>query len=214
MKPVGVFCFPGTQCDQDIMKALKLVHVPARWIWHTDRFDYKTYSGFVLPGGFSYGDYLRAGALAALSTALQDLQAAISSGWPALGICNGFQILCETGLLDGTLQFNQNLRFIDSQADLILCHPSVWGGKNQQNIKLPIAHKTGRFYVSEDQLKRLQDEERIWWQYQNNPNGSVWDIAGVINHTGRVAGLMPHPERAMAEWMGGTDGLSFFQIIL
>ena len=145
MKPVGVFCFPGTQCDQDIIKALKLIYIPAHLIWHTDRFNYKEYSGFVLPGGFSYGDYLRAGALAAFSTVLQDLRTAISAGWPALGICNGFQILCESGLLEGTLQLNHNLRFIDTWTELILSHPSAWGGKSQQNIRLPIAHKTGRF---------------------------------------------------------------------
>ena len=214
MKPIAVFCFPGTQCDQDVLKALRLLKLPAERIWYAEHFNYKEYSAFILPGGFSYGDYLRAGALAALCSTLQDLQQAAQASYPILGICNGFQILCEAGLLDGTLQMNQHLRFVDGWAELSLCNSSIWGASMQNKISLPIAHKQGRFYVSADQLKVLQDEARIWLQYNNNPNGSVGDIAGIFSHSGHIAGLMPHPERAMAKWMGGTDGLFFFQTIL
>ena len=212
MKPVAVLCFPGTQCDQDVVKALRALDRPVKQIWYADHFSPAEYSAFVLPGGFSYGDYLRAGALAAHSPAMQDIQKAAQAGQPVLGICNGFQILCEAGLLEGTLQINNSLRFIDEWVDLELCHScSFWGGDRvQEAIRIPIAHREGRFYASEEQIKKLEDQEQIWWKYKDNPNGSVKDIAGIMNEKKNVAGLMPHPERAMAEWMGGTAGRAFF----
>ena len=212
MKPVAVLCFPGTQCDQDVVKALEGLNRFVEKIWYADHFFPGDYSAFILPGGFSYGDYLRAGALAAHSPAMQDVQTAAQAGQPVLGICNGFQILCEAGLLEGTLQINKDLRFIDEWVELKLCHScSVFGGEQMQKaLRIPIAHREGRFYASEDQIKKLEDQEQIWWKYKNNPNGSVKDIAGIMNEKKNVAGLMPHPERAMAEWMGGTAGISFF----
>ena len=212
MKPAAVLCFPGTQCDQDVVKALRALNRPVKKIWYADHFSPEDYSAFVLPGGFSYGDYLRAGALAAHSPAMQDIQKAAQAGQPVLGICNGFQILCEAGLLEGTLQINNSLRFIDEWVELELCHTcSFWGGDRvQEAIRIPIAHREGRFYASDDQIKKLEDQEQIWWKYKDNPNGSVKDIAGIMNEKKNVAGLMPHPERAIEEWMGGTSGRAFF----
>lgn len=214
-KPIGVLVFPGTQCDQDVMNALEGVNHPAKKVWHTDRFSPKDYSAFVLPGGFSYGDYLRAGALSAHSPAMQDIHKASKEGWPILGICNGFQILCEAGLLEGVLRINKTLRFIDKWVDLELCHScQVWGGNRiAKAVRIPIAHQEGCFYIDEDGIKKLEDQEQIWWKYRNNPNGSVGNIAGVMNEKKNVAGLMPHPERAMAEWMGSSDGALFFKYL-
>ena len=211
-KPVGVLFFPGTQCDQDVIKAVESVNCPVERIWYADSFCYEHYSAFILPGGFSYGDYLRAGALAAHSPAVRDVQVAAQKGWPVLGICNGFQILCEAGLLEGTLRINKNLRFIDEWMELQLCHSCpAWGGHwMDKEICIPIAHKEGCFYADEEQMKKLEDKEQIWWKYKKNPNGSLEDVAGIMNEKKNVAGLMPHPERAMGEWMGGTAGFSFF----
>ncbi len=212
MKPVAVLCFPGTQCDQDVKAVFDLLNKPVKWIWHKDQFSYRDYSSFILAGGFSYGDYLRAGALAAHSQATREIHSAALAGWPVLGICNGFQILCEMGLLTGTLRLNQNCRFISKWIDLELCNPcEMWGGDKKKNICIPMAHKEGSFYVSKEQLRGLENESQIWWRYKKNPNGSVEDIAGVMNKKRNVAGLMPHPERAVANWMGSEQGLSFFQ---
>ena len=213
-KPVGILVFPGTQCDQDVKQAFRLLGRPVKEIWHSDCFFYKEYSGFVLPGGFSYGDYLRAGALAAQSAVLQSLKPASAAGWPVLGICNGFQILCEAGFLEGALQLNLHTRFIDQWVELEGVS-AQWGGRasagGRRRVRLPIAHKEGRFYAPAPQLKKLEDENRIWWRYTNNPNGSLGDIAGIIGQNRSTAGLMPHPERAVGHWMGGIDGLAFFQ---
>ena len=211
-KPVAVVVFPGTQCDRDTIKALQLLNYPVKTLFSQERFYPKNYAGFVLPGGFSYGDYLRAGALAGHSPAMQDLKTAAKQGRPILGICNGFQILCEAGLLEGVLQINYKERFIDEWVDIELHHTSpTWGGVKKTS-RLPIAHKQGAFYATKDQLKKLQDREQIWWKYKGeNPNGSLNNIAGIMNESKNVAGLMPHPERAMAHWMGSADGIAFLK---
>ena len=209
---VGILCFPGTQCDQDVINALESLSVLAKKISYKDRFSPKNYSAFILPGGFSYGDYLRAGALSAHSPAMQDIYLSAKQGWPVLGICNGFQILCEAGLLEGVLRLNHSQRFIDEWVGLKLNQPCpAWGGNQVKNtVHIPIAHEQGAFYCSQDQLKKLEDQGQIWWRYKNEINGSLARVAGLMNKEKNVAGLMPHPERAMANWMGSEDGQAFF----
>ena len=211
---VGVLRFPGTNCDRDVFEAVEARGSKAVWLWHADRFDPKAYSALILPGGFSYGDYLRAGALAARSPAMQSVREAAARVVPVLGICNGFQILCESGLLPGVLIRNEGLRFIDEWVELELANPQNYFGRaftKGTRIRLPIAHADGRYYVEPDELKRLQDKGQIWWTYRGvNPNGSVADIAGVMNEAKNVGALMPHPERAIFEWMGTADGAAFF----
>lgn len=205
MKPIGILQFPGSNCDRDVRRSAK----NSVFISSADRFDRKDFRAFILPGGFSYGDYLRAGALAARSPAMKDVCKAAKEGWPVLGICNGFQILCETGLLEGTLLANHSLRFMDCWVQLKLENRnSFWGGR--EDISLPIAHGEGCYSIFKEGLKKLQDQNQIWLTYQDNPNGSTYNIAGVMNQAGNVAGLMPHPERAVAEWMGGCGGEGFF----
>lgn len=205
MKPLGIIQFPGSNCDGDVQRAAK----KSVFISSADHFDRNDYRAFILPGGFSYGDYLRAGALAACSPVMEDVHQAAEKGWPVLGICNGFQILCETGLLEGALLANHNLRFIDCWVKLKLeNNNSFWGG--EEDVSLPIAHGEGCYFIFKDGLKELQDQNQIWFTYEDNPNGSIHSIAGVMNQAGNVAGLMPHPERAVSEWMGGCGGVNFF----
>ena len=230
MKKVGVLQFPGSNCDGDVFKALQSFPInisteshiyrnetstsqnacQAEFLLSSNRIEIKDYKAFIIPGGFSYGDYLRAGALARFSPVMQDLIPAGKKGWPILGICNGFQVLCEAGLLEGALMPNKQGRFLDEWSELKVENSNnFWPA--QGKIKLPIAHGEGSYYIPQDQLKKLQDNNQIWISYKNNPNGSIQDIAGVMNKKGNVAGLMPHPERALAKWMGGSEGLSFFQ---
>lgn len=215
MRPVGILYFPGTQCDKDTEAALKNCGIPSKYIWYRDSFSPQEYSAFIVPGGFSYGDYLRSGALAACSPALQALREAVDKGFPVLGICNGFQILCEAGLLSGTLMVNTNRRFIDRWVELKLCSSCPAWGDIKKTIRLPIAHAEGCFYADPRQLDELKEKDLIWWQYTTKQkNGSMNNIAGIMNKKKNVAGLMPHPERAAADWMGGADGLLFFKNFL
>lgn len=206
MKKVGILQFPGSNCDRDVFKAVQSYH--PEFLISSEPVEIKNYRAFIIPGGFSHGDYLRAGALAARSKAMKDIIQAARRGWPVLGICNGFQVLCEAGLLEGALLPNKGGRFIDEWSELELkkSNPFWPAGKE---IRLPIAHGEGCYYAGPDLLKKLQDENQIWLSYKNNPNGSLLNIAGLSNKN--IAGLMPHPERAIAQWMGGQDGLSFFQ---
>ena len=149
-KPVGVLRFPGTNCDRDIWKALELVGQRPEWIWHGDSFHPEDYGAYILPGGFSYGDYLRSGAMAALSPVMESLKKADQQGKPILGICNGFQILCEAGMLPGTLMKNQGGRFLDQWVNLKLQDPSAWGPQEMGSCHLmPMAHGEGRFFADE-----------------------------------------------------------------
>lgn len=209
---VGVLRFPGTNCDRDVFEALEGKGRHPEWVWHADQFDWRSYGALFLPGGFSYGDYLRSGALAARAPAMKSVREAAEHGVPVLGICNGFQILCEAGLLPGALVRNRGLRFIDDWVGLKLVNANgTFAREASGHARLPIAHADGRFNVDDETLKRLQDRGQIWWQYEDNPNGAVADIAGVMNEKKNVAALMPHPERAMHAWMGGTDGEGFFE---
>jgi phosphoribosylformylglycinamidine synthase len=208
MKPVGVLRFWGTNCDQDVFDALTGLGLRARWLWFADRFDPDGFSGLVLPGGFSYGDYLRPGALAACAPAMEDVRRAARNGCPVLGICNGFQVLCEARLLPGVLTRNERRRFVDRW---VVLKPSGRGpawSKSSRALRLPVAHGDGRFYADADTLARLNDSDQVWFRYEATPNGSLESIAGVVNDARNVAALMPHPERAVQGWMGGEDGRS------
>lgn len=213
-KKVGVVRFLGTNCDQDVWQAVEAVGLTPEWMWYQDQCDTSEMAGIVIPGGFSYGDYLRCGALAAKSPVMKSVKEAADKGVPILGICNGFQVLCESQLLPGVLLKNNSLRFVDKWSALKLqSSDSAWVGDNarSQDSLLPVAHGEGRYFIEEDQKKALWDNDQVWWTYVDNPNGSVDDIAGVLNKEKNVAGLMPHPERAMFDWMGGIDGVRFFE---
>jgi phosphoribosylformylglycinamidine synthase len=211
MSLVGVLRFPGTNCDRDIWKSIELKGQTPQWIWYEESFDPTAYAAFLVPGGFSYGDYLRSGALAALSPAVESLKQAAEQGKPIFGICNGFQILCEAGLLPGALMRNESGRFIDQWVDLRLQNASQWSPYGEgESFRMPIAHADGRYFINESGLQELHDKKQVWLTYTQNPNGSVGDIAGVMNEGRNVVGMMPHPDRALFEWMGSTDGLQFF----
>jgi phosphoribosylformylglycinamidine synthase subunit PurQ / glutaminase len=210
---IGVLRFPGTNCDQDIWKAVEWSHLTPEYLWHQDTFKVEDYEGFIVPGGFSYGDYLRSGALAAHAPAMNSLREAAQKGFPIFGICNGFQILCEAQLLPGVLMRNAGLRFIDQMIEVKTQNSHQRFGaklKKDQVCKMPIAHADGLYFVSNDELKNLQDGEQIFCTYMQNPNGSIGDIAGVMNQKKNVVAMMPHPERALYEWMGSSDGQFYF----
>lgn len=210
MKKVGVVRFLGTNCDRDVWQAIEWAGHQPEWLWHQDHFDPNSVDAIVIPGGFSYGDYLRCGALASKAPVMTDVRKAADQGTPVLGICNGFQILCESGLLPGALVRNQSLRFCDRWVELELKNSSSAWAKPLTKVRLPIAHGEGRYVTTEEGLKQLEDQGQIWWTYKENPNGSLANIAGVLNAQKNVAGLMPHPERAIADWMGESHGLQFF----
>jgi len=210
-KKIGVIRFPGSNCDRDVGCYVQEKGYSSEFLWHLDLFDPNSFEAIILPGGFSYGDYLRAGALSARSPVMKSVREFSEKGGPILGICNGFQVLTEAHLLPGALVRNETLRFIDDWVDLeVIQTPAFWGkGLKSKEIRLPIAHGEGRFYCSSDDLKKIEDRGQIWLQYLKNPNGSLRNIAGVMNEKKNVAGLMPHPERAFQEWMGGLDGWGF-----
>lgn len=175
------------------------------------------YDGILLPGGFSYGDYLRCGAIARFSDAMDAVKKAAEAGKPVLGVCNGFQILLESGLLPGAMLRNKNLKFMCRPVDLIVENNQTMFTteyKEKQIISIPIAHGEGNYYCDEQTLKELEKNKQIVFRYKDNPNGSVADIAGVVNKQGNVLGMMPHPERAVDSLLGSDDGLALFKSIL
>ncbi|MDN4525211.1 phosphoribosylformylglycinamidine synthase subunit PurQ [Fictibacillus fluitans] len=213
----AVIVFPGSNCDIDMFHAVKdELGAEAEYVWHDeeslDRFD-----GILLPGGFSYGDYLRTGAIAQFSHVMDGVKKAAEAGKPVLGVCNGFQILQEAGLLPGAMRRNESLKFICKQEALkVVNNETMFSssyGKDEEII-IPIAHGAGNYYCDEETLKQLEEENRIIFRYKNNPNGSVSDIAGIMNAKGNVLGMMPHPERAVSELLGSADGLKLFQSIV
>lgn len=216
MSKVGVVRFLGTNCDRDIIQASKEFGAKPEFLWFQNQFNVNDYDVVVLPGGFSYGDYLRTGALSARTPVMKSVRDFAAKGKPVLGICNGFQILCESGLLPGVLMRNQGMKFIDQWEELVIKNnKNPWTQKYTvgQKIKLPIAHGEGRFFAEASTLKSLQDNDQVLATYSDNPNGSAFDIAGVMNEQKNVVGLMPHPERAIYDWMGSSIGKGFFEWI-
>ena len=205
---VGIVVFPGSNCDRDMFWALEgCLGIKTKFIWHESS-DISGLDSIVLPGGFSYGDYLRCGAVARFSPLINSLYDFVKTGRRVIGICNGFQILTESGFLPGALTTNKNLDFICNDCELeIITSKGSWFNSSNNKINLPIAHGEGRYFCDEDTFKELSDNDLIALRYLRNPNGSSYDIAGVINKEGNVLGLMPHPERACDSTLGGNDGL-------
>ena len=218
---IGVVTFPGTQDDQDALRAAALVGAEPVSLWHRDP-DLHQVDAVILPGGFSYGDYLRAGAIARFSPVMESVIAAAREGLPVLGICNGFQVLCESHLLPGALIRNGGMLFINRDERLrVESDRTVWTRDYAvgQEIVIPIKNGEGRYTADEHILDELEAEGRIIARYLDNPNGSARDIAAISNAAGNVVGLMPHPEHAVEELTGpypgpATDGLPFFTSIL
>jgi phosphoribosylformylglycinamidine synthase len=213
---LGVVLFPGSNCDADALHVGKLLDVPTVELWHKDR-DLKGADVVVLPGGFSYGDYLRCGAIAKFSPIMDEVARHAKRGGKVIGICNGFQILTEAGLVPGTLMRNRSLKFICKEVELeVVSDKSAFTSKLSKGatLKMPIAHAEGNFFADEETLKRIEDNGQVAFRYRENPNGAVHDIAGVTNDAGNVLGMMPHPERACEAALGSTDGLKIFQSLL
>ncbi|MBN6057971.1 phosphoribosylformylglycinamidine synthase subunit PurQ [Nonomuraea sp. RK-328] len=215
---VGVVTFPGTLDDQDAAKAVHLVGAQAVPLWHADH-DLKGVDAVFLPGGFSYGDYLRCGAISRFAPLMDELIPAARAGLPVLGTCNGFQILCEAHLLPGALTRNASLHYVCRDQPLrVEQNATAWTSAfgQGQEIVLPIKHGEGRYVASADTVAELEATGRVVVRYVGNPNGSMNDIAGISNEAGNVVGLMPHPEHAVEELVGApsTDGLGFFTSIL
>ncbi len=211
---VGVVVFPGTNCDRDVGWALAgCLGWRVTFLWHQDATVPKL-DALVLPGGFSYGDYLRCGAIASSAPLLEAVTDFAASGGPVLGICNGFQVLTEAGLLPGGLIRNRGLHFIcrDQTVQVASClSPWLRHFAVGHSLTLPIAHGEGCYHIDPPGLRQLEDHDQIALRYLDNPNGSVGRIAGVSNKTGNVLGLMPHPERACDQATGGTDGQVLFR---
>ncbi len=219
----AVIVFPGSNCDRDAQVALRnsFGHEPVM-VWHGDS-EMPKVDLIVVPGGFSYGDYLRSGAMAAHSPIMREVVAEANNGVPTLGICNGFQVLTESGLLPGALMRNANLKFVCKDVWLrVENNTTMFTSRYTRNsaIRIPIAHHDGNYYADDETLKRLNAENRVAFRYvdedgnetpEANPNGSIENIAGIYNEKFNVLGMMPHPERLIDPLLGGTDGLPMFE---
>jgi phosphoribosylformylglycinamidine synthase len=222
----AVVVFPGSNCDRDVKVAIEAVTGrPVTMVWHGDASVPPT-DVIVLPGGFSYGDYLRCGAMAAHSPIMRDVIAKAKSGVPVLGICNGFQVLCETGLLPGILQRNASLQFVCRDVWLKVENATTFFTNRYRKgeiVRIPIAHGDGNYFADPATLDRLEAEGRVVFRYVDesgaavpaaNPNGAQRNIAGICDATGRILGLMPHPERLFEPALGGIDGRRVFESML
>lgn len=223
---IGVLVFPGANCDHDAYYALKYeMGADTHFIWHKET-DLGQVDAIIVPGGFSYGDYLRSGAIARFSPVMGAVEKFAKEGGPVLGICNGFQILLEAGLLPGTMMHNAHLRFSCKMTRIRCINTETLFTRNITSdaiLNIPIAHGEGNYFANPDTLKLLQDENRIVFQYcdeqgditpEANPNGSVENIAGISNRKGNIVGMMPHPERAVDSQLGSADGKMLFQSLL
>ncbi|MFF2755028.1 phosphoribosylformylglycinamidine synthase subunit PurQ [Psychrobacillus sp. NPDC058041] len=214
----AVIVFPGSNCDLDMYHAIKdELGEEVEYVWHDEQ-DLSGFDGILLPGGFSYGDYLRCGAISRFSNVMSEVVKAAEAGKPVLGICNGFQVLTEAGLLPGALLRNKNLKFMCRTVDLKVVNNETQftsAYKKDEVIQIPIAHGEGNYYCDEETLAKLKENNQIVFTYASeNPNGSLEDIAGIVNEKRNVLGMMPHPERAANEIMGGSDGLALFKSIV
>jgi len=222
----GVIVFPGSNCDHDCYHVVKHVFKQdAEYVWHKST-SIKGFDCVILPGGFSYGDYLRTGAIASSSPVMGEVVSFAKKGGLVLGICNGFQILTEAGLLPGVLMRNKGLKFICSRLSLKVenaSSPFTKDYKKGQVVDIPIAHADGNYYASPETIKLLEDTGRVAFRYSTpegvvneaaNPNGSINNIAGILNEAGNVLGMMPHPERASEPLMGGSDGLVLWRSVI
>ncbi|PKR83973.1 phosphoribosylformylglycinamidine synthase subunit PurQ [Heyndrickxia camelliae] len=213
----AVIVFPGSNCDVDMYHAIKdELGEEVEYVWH-DANNLDEFDGILLPGGFSYGDYLRSGAIARFSNVMKEVVKAADAGKPVLGVCNGFQILLESGLLPGAMRRNDSLQFICRTVDLVVennCTMFTNSLDQGDVIRIPIAHGEGNYYCDDATLQQLRANNQIVFTYKNNPNGSVSDIAGIVNEKGNVLGMMPHPERAVDELLGSADGLKLFQAMV
>lgn len=222
----GVVIFPGSNCERDAYYAVKDgLGEPVDYIWHQST-DVSGYDCIILPGGFSFGDYLRSGAVAKFSPVMASIQEFAKNGGKVLGICNGFQILTEAGLLPGALIANKNVLFLCKYVNVKIANADTAFTnrcKSEQILRIPIAHDSGNYYVAPDTLKEIEDNGQVILRYcenngvvseESNPNGSLNGIAGIVNKAGNVAGMMPHPERAVENLLGSTDGLLILRSIV
>ena len=221
----SVIVFPGSNCDRDIATALKKMHFKNQMVWHKETSLPKT-DLIVIPGGFSYGDYLRSGAIAGKSLIIDEVIKFANSGCLVLGICNGFQILTETGLLKGTLLRNKNLRFVNKDVNIkVINNNTNFTSKYNPNqiLKINIAHNEGNYFTSGNHLKQLQQENLIAFKYcsengkvdeKSNPNGAIENIAGIFSPKKNILGMMPHPERMVDNLISNTDGVNLFKSLL
>lgn len=216
---LGIIVFPGSNCDHDAYHILNnILDVPVDFVWHRET-DLKKYDAIIIPGGFSYGDYLRTGAIARFSPVMESVIKDANAGKPILGICNGFQILIESGVLPGSLIVNKDVRFLSQDVILeVASTDSIYTRDLQKDykLKMPIAHKQGNFIADPKTLQILEGEDRVAFRYynKNNPNGSVNRIAGILNEKRNVLGMMPHPERAGESILGSEDGLDIFKSMI
>ena len=211
----AIIIFPGSNCDYDAFYALKNMGYDVEFIWHKNT-SLKNFDGILIPGGFSYGDYLRTGAIAKFSPIMKTVIKESKKGKIIIGICNGFQILIESGLLPGALINNSNIKFISKQVTLnIKSSNSVFTKHiNCQQLKIPIAHRQGNYIANDKTLNELKNNDQILFEYANNPNGSMLNIAGITNKKRNVLGMMPHPERASEGVLGSSDGKLIFESVL
>lgn len=209
---VAVIRFPGSNCDRDVYHALELAGGQPEYVWWNQR-NLSTFDGIIIPGGFSYGDYLRAGAIAAITPVIEGIKDAVKDGKPVLGICNGAQILAEIGLVPGVFTNNSNAKFLCKWTELnVKTNRTPFTSMYSANeiIKMPIAHAEGRYY--NDEIEKLMDQDQIVLAFEGeNPNGSLKAITGVCDEEGLVCAIMPHPERASEEILGSKEGLKFFK---